>query len=132
MDEFTNPLRIMKLVSGETIVAVLEDVTENDYIVINPMQMEMTVNSYNRPAIIAQEWVVSQTNIFKISKSHVIVSSVPSEMMQGYYASSLMKLTNSENKVMKESEFDDYEEIEDEYDEFIDEMKKIEPEKTFH
>jgi hypothetical protein len=122
----------MKLVSGETIVAVLEDVTENDYIVINPMQMEMTVNSYNRPAIIAQEWVVSQTNIFKISKSHVIVSSVPSEMMQGYYASSLMKLTNSENKVMKESEFDDYEEIEDEYDEFIDEMKKIEPEKTFH
>lgn len=131
MDEFTNPLRIMKLVSGETIVAVLEDVTENDYIVVNPMQMEMTVNSYNQPAMIAQEWVVSQTNIFKISKSHVIVSSVPSEMMQGYYASSLMKLNNSENKVMKESEFDDYEEVEDEYDEFIDEMS-TELEKTFH
>lgn len=131
MDEFTNPLRIMKLVSGETIVAVLEDVTENDYIVVNPMQMEMTVNSYNQPAMIAQEWVVSQTNIFKISKSHVIVSSVPSEMMQGYYASSLMKLNNSENKVMKESEFDDYEEVEDEYDEFIDEMA-TELEKTFH
>jgi len=131
MDEFTNPLRIMKLISGETIVAVLEDVTENDYIVVNPMQMEMTVNSYNQPAMIAQEWVVSQTNIFKISKSHVIVSSVPSEMMQGYYASSLMKLNNSENKVMKESEFDDYEEVEDEYDEFIDEMT-TELEKTFH
>lgn len=131
MDEFTNPLRIMKLISGETIVAVLEDVTENDYIVVNPMQMEMTVNSYNQPAMIAQEWVVSQTNIFKISKSHVIVSSVPSEMMQGYYASSLMKLNNSENKVMKESEFDDYEEVEDEYDEFIDEMS-TELEKTFH
>lgn len=131
MDEFTNPLRIMKLISGETIVAILEDVTENDYIVVNPMQMEMTVNSYNQPAMIAQEWVVSQTNIFKISKSHVIVSSVPSEMMQGYYASSLMKLKNSESKVMKESEFDDYEEVEDEYDEFIDEMA-TELEKTFH
>lgn len=77
---------ILKLVSGETIIAdVTTSSKENHINVTNPLILRTGIDDDNRMVMSMYNWVETAQTTFIIEKTHVIIRVAPTESVIDYY-----------------------------------------------
>jgi hypothetical protein len=77
---------ILKLVSGETIIADVSSSTKQDYLTVkDPLIVRSGVDDDSRLVMSMYKWIESAQTTFSIEKSHVILRAAPSEYLIDYY-----------------------------------------------
>lgn len=90
-----NDIRVIKLVSGETIVAKITFNTSFIQI-IDPVQFTI-VSQEGRGRLVASEWMMSEQTSFKLRKDHIVAMAQPTEMLEQYYYNSLDNFEDDED-----------------------------------
>lgn len=96
-------VRVLKLVSGETIVASTKP-TETFVKVVDPIQFTV-VSRGGYGTMMASEWLQTNQNSFKIKRDHIVAMAYPTEMMLDYYFNSVNEIANQENEEETSEEF---------------------------
>ena len=77
---------ILKLVSGETIIADVNTSTKENHInVTDPLVLRTGIDDDNRMVMSMYKWMETAQTTFTIEKSHVILRAAPSEPIIDYY-----------------------------------------------
>ena len=119
--------KVIKLSSGEDIVATLTSENESDIEIENPLLMsvypEMTENG-EHDSLNLSRWIQPYTeqNYFTLSKSTIVTTAVASPGLSRYYEYILLKIAD-----WKQNNKETLEEIsnEDVYEELLDEIETV-------
>lgn len=85
-------IKVMKLTSGDTIVANVRPHKKEEYIIIeDPVQFIMSYSD-NIGRLVASSWLQTEETIFEIEKSNVVASANPNSMLLEYYSHSLEEI----------------------------------------
>jgi hypothetical protein len=77
---------ILKLVSGESIIADVTTSSKQNYInVTDPLILRTGIDDDNRMVISMYKWVETAQTTFTIENSHIILRAAPTESIIDYY-----------------------------------------------
>lgn len=108
---------IIKLTSGETIIAEIVHEDEKITSVLEPLALEIGEAETGRPMMVAMTWVplTKKINMVNLNTNHVIAIADVDEEMNAYYEKSLAVLKNDLDKLREilreEADVEDLEEI---------------------
>lgn len=87
-------IRVIKLTSGDTIVAKLTKFTEQGpYVQIDdPVQFTMMYRGGGEGSLVAQQWLETDETSFSIHKMQIVAEAEPNDMLKDYYFSSLEEI----------------------------------------
>jgi hypothetical protein len=87
-------IRVIKLTSGDTIVAKLTKLTEQGpYVQIDdPVQFTMMYRGGSEGSLVAQQWLETDETSFSIHKMQIVAEAEPNDMLKDYYFSSLEEI----------------------------------------
>lgn len=108
---------IIKLTSGETIVAEIVHEDENTTSVLEPLALEIGESESGKPMMVAMTWIplTKKVNMVNLKTSHVVAVADVDEEIDAYYEKSLAILKGDVDKIReilkKETGIDDIEEI---------------------
>lgn len=114
------PLKFLRLVTGEDLIALLHQIDDKTFKIINPLKLVYTLGE--KPGVIVMgfvHWIfpeVQKTQEYVLKSSDILTIAEPSEHIEVYYHESLKMLDKSlKYSIGKEtsSENDDYEYIQD-------------------
>lgn len=91
-----NDIRVIKLVSGETIVAKTA-FTPSFIQILEPIQFTVVSNE-GRGRLVASEWMMSEQTTFKLRKDHIVAMAEPTEMLLEYYQNSVHHLNSDDDE----------------------------------
>ena len=95
---------ILKLVSGETIIAdVTTSSKENHINVTNPLTLRTGIDDDNRMVMSMYNWVETAQTTFVVDESHVIVRVSPTPSVIDYYN----EVLDSEKDFFEDEEFEE-------------------------
>tara|TARA_R110001632_G_scaffold20457_4_gene61220 strand:+ start:4918 stop:5262 length:345 start_codon:yes stop_codon:yes gene_type:complete len=76
---------IVKLMSGETIVADLCLTDERDLTIMNPMALKKGIDEDSNLVIQLVRWIETEQENMKIQRRHIITTAEPSIFLEEYY-----------------------------------------------
>lgn len=87
-------LRVMKLVSGDTIVASLDikNSTMDLVKIHNPVQFTMMYSGESQGTMVAQSWLETDETTFSLNLDHIIAAALPAQTLKDYYISNLKSI----------------------------------------
>lgn len=99
-------IKVIKLTSGDTIVAALTHIKNASYVRIdNPVQFTMIYKGNSEGNLVASQWLETDETTFSIERSQIVASADPNDMLRNYYFSSLEEInTEIENDILLEVE----------------------------
>ena len=92
--EIGENLRVMKLVSGDTIVASLD--MKNSSIdsvrIHNPIQFTMMYSGESEGTMVAQSWLETDETMFNLNVDHIVAAALPAQTLKDYYIKNLKSI----------------------------------------
>lgn len=87
-------IKVIKLTSGDTIVAKLTKNSERDqYVQIDdPVQFTMMYRGGGEGSLVAQQWLETDETSFSIHSMQIVAAAEPNDMLKDYYFSSLEEI----------------------------------------
>ena len=76
---------VLKLTSGETIIADVVSKGSADVIVSNPMLVRNGINEENKLVVTLLKWIETEQPSVTIGQQHVITTAHPSRFLLSYY-----------------------------------------------
>lgn len=100
-------IRVIKLTSGDTIVAKLTKFNDQRPFVQvdDPVQFTMMYQGGSQGSLVAQQWLETDETSFSIHKMQIVADAEPNDMLKDYYFSSLEEI----NQNYEENFLDDFE-----------------------
>lgn len=100
-------IRVIKLTSGDTIVAKLTKFNDQRPFVQvdDPVQFTMMYRGNGEGSLVAQQWLETDETSFSIHKMQIVADATPNDMLKDYYFSSLEEI----NQNYEENFLDDFE-----------------------
>ena len=100
-------IRVIKLTSGDTIVAKLTKFDDRTPFVQidDPVQFTMMYQGNGNGSLVAQQWLETDETSFSIHKMQIVADAEPNDMLKDYYFSSLEEI----NQEYEENFLDDFE-----------------------
>ena len=100
-------IRVIKLTSGDTIVAKLTKFDDRrPFVQIDdPVQFTMMYQGNGNGSLVAQQWLETDETSFSIHKMQIVADAEPNDMLKDYYFSSLEEI----NQDYEENFLDDFE-----------------------
>ena len=93
-------IKVMKLTSGDTIVAKLTKFEDRKPFVQidDPVQFTMMYKGNGEGTLVAQQWLETNETSFSVHKMQIVAEAEPNDMLKDYYYSSLEDI-NSEYEI---------------------------------
>jgi hypothetical protein len=114
-------IRLLKLITGETIIADVElDKLKKNATLKQPLIFSILNRSDGSVSMMATKWVESMFTTHKIKTYHIVANVMPSESMHQLYNESIEDLENSSYDFNEEQQTK-----QDEFDELVDYMSDI-------
>lgn len=90
-------IKVMKLTSGDTIVANVRPHKREEYVIIeDPVQFTMSYDN-NISRLIASSWLQTDETRFEIEKNNIVATAKPNNLLLEYYTQSLEDMNNIED-----------------------------------
>lgn len=100
-------IKVMKLTSGDTIVAHCETRKSSSFVKItDPVQFTMIYNGGGAGTMVAQQWLETDDKEFTIHKMQLVAVAEPNAVLKEYYKDSLKDI----NELPLDQELDEIEE----------------------
>ena len=100
-------IRVIKLTSGDTIVAKLSKFSDkSQYVQVDdPVQFTMMYKGEGEGSLVAQQWLETDETSFSIHKMQIVAEAEPNDMLKDYYFSSLEEIYEEvEDSILTEFE----------------------------
>jgi len=102
-------IRVIKLTSGDTIVAKLTRNDASPYVQIqDPIQFTLVHKSDNEGNLVASAWLETEETSFSLHKMQIVADAEPNQMLKSYYTYSLEEV-HHELSDIEEEFFNDFE-----------------------
>lgn len=85
-------IRVIKLTSGDTIVAKLTKTNDTYVQIDDPVQFTMMYRGNGEGSLVAQQWLETDETSFSIHKMQIVADATPNDMLKDYYFSSLEEI----------------------------------------
>jgi len=85
-------IRVIKLTSGDTIVAKLTKTNDTYVQIDDPVQFTMMYKGNGEGSLVAQQWLETDETSFSIHKMQIVADATPNDMLKDYYFSSLEEI----------------------------------------
>lgn len=96
-------IKVLKLVSGETIVALT---TAGDSFIQVKEPIQFTVVSRGGyGSMVASEWLQTEQSSFKLRKDHIVAMAQPTELLLEYYFNTINAMNEPEQPEEPEDEY---------------------------
>ena len=105
MDKPPSNITLIKLSSGDTLIASLNIIMENElsYAVIeNPVKIDTVYNNVRAITIVAQRWLLTDDKVFKIPAFHIVTTASPNDYILECYKGTLEELRESDESIQND------------------------------
>ena len=107
MDEPLGNIKVIKLSSGDTLVANFKMIKDHSppYVILeNPILFDTIAREDGSATLLAQKWLQTDEKVFTIPFYHIVTAADPNNTILEYYSESLQEIEESE--AYEEDEFD--------------------------
>lgn len=92
-----NNIKVLKLVSGETIVADIES-NDTSIIISKPIQFTLVPKGSGAGTLMASEWIQTEEEVFTLRCDHVVAIASPTESLRGFYLKSVNEFVSDKTQ----------------------------------
>lgn len=89
-------LKILKLVSGETIVAFIKE-SEEGITINKPIQFTLVPRGQGAGTLMASEWIQSDEEVFTLKHDHIVAKANPTDTLKSFYLKSINEFVSDKS-----------------------------------